>query len=93
MLADNVEVVTRSASEEKGWRWESTGDGTFTISEVSEPVERGTSIRLHLKDKLDEYTEPTRLKYILRKYSTFVPYAIYVADEHINDEQKGDQSG
>jgi molecular chaperone HtpG len=86
MLADNVEVVTRSASEDKGWRWESTGDGTFTISEVAEPVERGTSIRLHLKDKLEEFTEPTRLKYILRKYSTFVPHAIYVADEHINDQ-------
>ncbi len=86
MLADNVEVVTRSASEDKGWRWESTGDGTFTISEVSEPVDRGTSIRLHLKDKLEEFTEPTRLKYILRKYSTFVPHAIYVADEHINDQ-------
>ena len=86
MLADNVEVVTRSASEEKGWRWESTGDGTFTISEVSEPVERGTSIRLHLKDTLEEFTEPTRLKYILRKYSTFVPHAIHVADEHINDQ-------
>lgn len=86
MLADNVEVVTRSATEDKGWRWESTGDGTFTISEVSEPVERGTSIRLHLKDKLEEYTEPTRLKYILRKYSTFVPHAIYVESEHINDQ-------
>jgi len=86
MLADNVEVVTRSASEDKGWRWESTGDGTFTISEISEPVERGTSIRLHLKDKLEEFTDPSRLKYILRKYSTFVPHAIYVADEHINDQ-------
>ncbi|MDA1232956.1 MAG: molecular chaperone HtpG [Planctomycetota bacterium] len=86
MLADNVEVVTRSATEDKGWRWESTGDGTFTISEVSEPVDRGTSIRLHLKDKLEEFTEPTRLKYILRKYSTFVPHAIYVESEHINDQ-------
>ena len=63
MLADQVEVVTRSDSEDKGWRWESTGDGNYTISEVSEPVERGTSIRLHLKDGMDEFTEPTRLKY------------------------------
>jgi molecular chaperone HtpG len=48
MLADRVEVVTRSYTEENGWRWESTGDGNYTISEVAEPVERGTSIRLHL---------------------------------------------
>ncbi len=86
MLADNVEVVTRSSTEDKGWRWESTGDGTFSISEVSDAVERGTSIRLHLKDGMEEFTDPTRLKYILRKYSTFVPHAIYVESEHINDQ-------
>ncbi len=86
MLADSVEVVTRSYTEDRGWRWESTGDGKFSISEVSEPVERGTSIRLHLKDGMEEFTEPTRLKYILRKYSTFVPHAIYLAAEHINDQ-------
>jgi len=86
MLADQVEVVTRSYSEETGWRWESTGDGNYTISEVTEPVERGTSIRLHLKDGLDEFIEPVRLKYILRKYSTFVPHAIYLESEHINNQ-------
>jgi len=86
MLADRVEVVTRSFTEETGWRWESTGDGSYTISEVTEPVERGTSIRLHLKDGLDEFTEPMRLKYILRKYSTFVPHPIYLDAEHINNQ-------
>ncbi len=86
MLADRVEVVTRSHSEDTGWRWESTGDGSYTISEISGSVDRGTSIRLHLKDGMDEFVEPVRLKYILRKYSTFVPHAIYLADEHINDQ-------
>ena len=86
MLADNVEVVTRSYTEDTGWRWESTGDGNYTIGEVTEGVERGTSIRLHLKDGLDEFTEPVRLKFILRKYSTFVPHAIYLESEHVNDQ-------
>ena len=86
MLADQVEVVTRSYTEEHGWRWESTGDGNYAISEVTDPVERGTSIRLHLKEGLDEFTEPVRLKYILRKYSTFVPHAIYLESEHINNQ-------
>lgn len=86
MLADRVEVVSRSQSEEVAWRWESTGDGNFTISQVEGSQERGTSIRLHLKDGLDEFTEPVRLKYIIRKYSTFVPHAIYLDDEHINDQ-------
>ena len=86
MLASRVEVVTRSHAEDTGWRWESTGDGTYTISEVRGSVERGTSILLHLKDGMDEFVEPVRLKYILRKYSTFVPHAIYLADEHINNQ-------
>lgn len=86
MLADRVEVLSRSATEDSGWRWESTGDGSFTITPSDSPLERGTSIRLHLKEGLDEFTEPVRLKYIIRKYSTFVPHPIYLEDEHINDQ-------
>ncbi len=50
----------------------------FSISELPELTERGTQIRLHLKDGLDEFTDPIRLKYILRKYSTFVPHPIFL---------------
>ncbi|GAB5441582.1 MAG: molecular chaperone HtpG [Fuerstiella sp.] len=86
MLAERVEVRTRSFTEDRGWVWESTGDGSFTIAEPEEPLERGTEIRLHLKKDMDEFTEATRLKYIIRKYSTFVPHPIKVGDEHINDQ-------
>ncbi len=86
MLADRVEVYTRSHSETQGWVWESVGDGNYSIAELSEPVERGTQIRLHLKKGLEEFTDPVRLKYVLRKYSTFVPHAIYLSDEHINNQ-------
>ncbi len=86
MLADRVEVISRSASDTTAWRWESTGDGTFTISPVTESVERGTSIRLHLKEGMEEFTEAVRLKYIVRKYSTFVPHAIWLDAEHVNDQ-------
>ena len=86
MLADKVEVVTRSHTEDAGWRWESEGTGNFTI-EPAEVASRGTEIRLHLKDDLaGEFTEATRLKYIVSKYSTFVPYPIKLDDEHINDQ-------
>ena len=85
MLADNVEVLTRSWQEKNGWRWQSSGDGSFTI-DSAEGFERGTQIRLHLKKDLDEFTEETRLKYILKKYSTFVPHPIKLDGEHINDQ-------
>ncbi|HAD58106.1 MAG TPA: molecular chaperone HtpG [Planctomycetaceae bacterium] len=86
MLAERVEVRTRSFSEDQGWVWESTGDGSFSISEPDSQLERGTELRLHLKKDMDEFTEATRLKYILRKYSTFVPHPIHVEDEHVNDQ-------
>lgn len=87
MLAEKVEVVTRSYREQKGWRWESDGTGRFTITEVEGDVPRGAQIRLHLKDEMEEFTEPTRLKFIIRKYSTFVPHAIKLADEVLNEQK------
>ncbi len=86
MLSDRVEVWSRSEADQQGWVWESIGDGSYSISELTEPIERGTHVRLHLKKDLQEFTDPVRLKYILRKYSTFVPHAIYLQDEHINNQ-------
>ena len=85
MLADKVEVLTRSYQDESGWKWESDGTGSFTI-EPHEGLERGTSIRLHLRKDLDEFTNDTRLKFILNKYSTFVPYPIKLGEELVNDQ-------
>lgn len=86
MLAERVEVRTRSSEDEHGWIWDSTGDGAFSVSPLTDPVERGTEVRLFLKEGMDEFTEPVRLKFILRKYSAFVPHPIRVGDEHINDQ-------
>ncbi len=86
MLADRVEVLTRSYKENSGWRWESEGTGEFTI-EPAEGLERGTEIRLHLKKDLDEFTDPYRLKHIIRKYSTFIPHPIKLDGEQLNDQR------
>src|SRR5262245_26157818 len=48
MASDRVELVTRRAGEATATRWESTGDGTYTIEEAERPG-RGTTIKLHLK--------------------------------------------
>ncbi|MEM1063310.1 MAG: ATP-binding protein, partial [Planctomycetota bacterium] len=86
MLADRVEVVTRSASGDKTLCWASTGSGTYTIDVADEVLPRGTVIRLHLRENCGEFADETRVKYILKKYSTFVPHPIYVGDEHVNDQ-------
>lgn len=86
MLAERVEVLTRSYREDSGWRWESDGTGRFTI-EAAHGVERGAVVRLHLKADLEEFTEPERLKHIIRKYSAFVPHPIKLGDEQLNEQR------
>ncbi|MAT14052.1 MAG: molecular chaperone HtpG [Planctomyces sp.] len=86
MLANRVEVVTRSYLEDKGWQWESFGTGEFSITPADVET-RGTQIRLYLKDEMEEFTKPERLQYILTRYSTFVPYPIMLEGEQVNDQQ------
>jgi molecular chaperone HtpG len=80
MVADRVSVVSRRAGDETAWRWDSGGDGSFTIAEDSR-FEPGTTVTLHLKpadaeDALEDYTDASVIRGIVRKYSDFVAYPI-----------------
>mgnify|MGYP002623126673 CR=1 FL=1 len=86
MLADRVEVFTRSYHESSGWRWESEGTGSFSI-EPCDDLPRGTRVKLHLKEGHDEFTSEQRLKYIIRKHSSFVPHPIRLGDEQLNEQR------
>ncbi len=87
MLAEKVEVITRSYREQSGWRWESDGTGRFTISAAEGDVPRGAQILLHLKPEMEEFLEPERLKSIVRTYSTFVPHPIKLNGETLNEQK------
>merc|ERR1712166_566792 len=60
--------------------WESTADSSFTIREdpnaESDPLGRGTRVILHLKDDCKEFTEPDKLKELVKKYSEFINFPI-----------------
>ena len=86
MLADKVEVVTRSYRESSGWRWESDGSGRYSITPAGDEVPRGAQIRLHLKDDLEEFLDPKRLKHVVRRYSTFVPFPILLEGAVLNEQ-------
>src|SRR5437667_267825 len=80
MAADRVTLLTRRAGEEKAVQWESSGDGTFTVTEASK-FTRGTSITLHLKKfeedaEVDDFTEKWVIERIVKRYSDFVAYPI-----------------
>ncbi|AXB49121.1 molecular chaperone HtpG [Amycolatopsis albispora] len=80
MVADKVTLVTRRAGESQGTRWESTGEGTYTIDEV-EDAPAGTAVTLHLKpedadDHLYDYTADWKLKEIVQRYSDFITWPV-----------------
>src|SRR3954463_12569423 len=55
MVADKVTVLSRQAGDPKqGVRWESDGQGEYTVENVEKPA-RGTDVILHLKDDAEEY--------------------------------------
>ncbi|HUI35551.1 MAG TPA: molecular chaperone HtpG [Stellaceae bacterium] len=79
MVADKVEVLSRKAGEEHGWRWESDGKGEFTI-EPEPNLKRGTRIMLHIREGDEEYLEPHRIRQIVKTYSDHIALPIVLAE-------------
>ncbi len=78
IIADKITLLTRAAGSEKGVRWESHGDGTYTIEEA-EKESRGTSITLELKKKEDgeqDFTDEWVIRHIVKQHSDFVSYPV-----------------
>ncbi|MDQ4115838.1 MAG: molecular chaperone HtpG [Actinomycetota bacterium] len=85
MVADRVELVSRKAGDADGVHWESTGEGSYTI-EPAPDAPQGTSVTLHLKaedaeDSLHDYTNPSTVRRIVKKYSDFITWPIRMAGE------------
>ncbi len=95
MVADQVTLVTQRAGESQATRWDSTGDGNYTLAE-DHRGSRGTSITLHLKpvdrdNGIDDFTDFHTLERIVKKHSDFVGYPILAKQER--EEEETDESG
>ena len=75
IVADKVTVDTRRAGADQAIRWESDGEGEFTIEDI-ERAERGTRVTLHLKDDETEFAEPYRIESLIRKYSDHIGFKV-----------------
>jgi molecular chaperone HtpG len=75
MVADSVEVLSKKAGEEDGWKWSSDGKTGFNLEKVSKE-KVGTSITLYLKKDAKEFLEETRLQFIVRKYSDHISFPV-----------------
>jgi molecular chaperone HtpG len=89
IVADRVTLVTRRAglTPEHGVRWESTGEGSYTV-EMVEKATRGTDVILHLRPDEDELLSGHRLRDILRKYSDHIAIPILMKKEQWDSEAK-----
>lgn len=87
IVAEKVTLETRRAGmgAEHGVRWESAGEGEFTIETVDK-AQRGTSITLHLREGEEEFANGWRLRNIITKYSDHINLPIVMAKEVTPDE-------
>ncbi|MFD8498180.1 molecular chaperone HtpG [Amycolatopsis sp. NPDC059657] len=85
MVGDKVTLLTRHAGETEATRWESGGEGTYTIETVAD-APQGTSVTVHLKpedaeDHLFDYTADWKIKEIVQRYSDFITWPVRMTVE------------
>ncbi len=89
IVADSISVESRKAglTKEQAVRWESAGDGAFTVEQVSKD-RRGTTITLHIKPEESELLNSWKIKSIIRKYSDHISIPIQMFKEEWSEESK-----
>lgn len=95
MVAEKVTLITRKAGESQGVRWESAGDGSYSI-EPADKEKRGTEIILTLQpefygDKAEaDFTSTYKLESLVKKYSDYVRFPVKMNFE-IEEQPKDDE--
>ncbi len=88
IVADKVTVESRRAGLDAAAavRWESEGEGEFTIENI-EREERGTQVTLHLKKDQLEFAEAFRIESLIRKYSDHIGFPVSLTDTGDKDAE------
>lgn len=92
IVSEKVTLITRAAGTDEATRWESSGDGSFTIDETNKD-KRGTTVILNLKKAEEDepdFTDEWTIKRIVKKHSDFVTYPIIMdveKDDPVVDEE------
>lgn len=84
IIADKVTLTTRRAGASDAVRWESAGEGDYTL-EDADKASRGTEIVLHLREGEDEFLNDWKLKSIIRKYSDHIMLPIVMKKNEWKD--------
>ncbi|HTH61697.1 MAG TPA: molecular chaperone HtpG [Paraburkholderia sp.] len=88
IVADRITVESRRAGlpKSEGVRWESAGEGDFSVGTI-ERAQRGTTITLHLREGEDDLLSTWKLKSIIQKYSDHVALPILMKQEEWDQEK------
>jgi molecular chaperone HtpG len=87
IIADKVTLTTRRAGATEAVRWESKGEGDFTL-EAADKATRGTEIVLHLREGEEEFLNDWKLKTIIRKYSDHITLPIIMKKSEWKDGEQ-----
>jgi len=87
MVSDQVVVRSKKYDSKDSYLWASDGKGTFSI-ENTEYKNQGTEITLSIKKEESEFLSKYKIEEIVKKYSDFVPFPIYVSSEDEKKEKK-----
>jgi len=75
MVADKVEIITKSYKDEPAAHWTCDGSPEFTLT-TAEKTDRGTEIILHIAEDSKEFLEDYKINELLQKYNKFMPVPI-----------------
>lgn len=90
MVADRVTVISRAAGSPDAVRWDSDGQGEFTVA-PAERASRGTDVVLHLKAEEHEFLEAWRLRGLVKQFSDYIEHPILMAvEKRSGDKKDGD---
>jgi len=85
MVAEKVEIITKSFKDEPAAHWSCDGSPEYTL-EASDKTERGSEIILHIAEDSVEFLEESRITSLLNKYNKFMPIPIKFGTKEIDDE-------
>ena len=93
MVADKVEIITKSYKDEPAAHWICDGSPEYSLKK-SQKEERGTEIILHISKDSKDYLEESKITELLNKYNKFMPFPIKFGtkEETINKDEKGKES-
>ena len=85
MVAEKVEIITKSFKDEPAAHWSCDGSPEYKIK-ASDKTERGSEIILHIAEDSTEFLEESRITSLLNKYNKFMPIPIKFGTKEIDDE-------